>query len=672
VTINETPGIGLKAADEEFTSKFENLPVQTFSVTKDGSATESEIDVISGATQTTEAVVNGVNATLEYWAALKDGVTEGEFKPLAEAEPATDASEVYKVLFADADNFSAYDKSDKAEEILDSAGFTKNSITELISAKNGDEELGHIINVTAHDGFAGDIEFVVGITNDGIITGIEMVTINETPGIGLRAADEEFTSKFVNLPVQSFTVTKDGSTTESEIDVISGATQTTEAVVNGVNAVIEYWNTTIKDSTNTVESIEITDSAHKPVDSTDTMEPVETTDSTDTMEPVETTDSTDTMEPVETTDSTNALETTDSTNALETTDSTNALETTDSDIPPEFKALFADADIFLEDESFNVDDAKKVLDIAGFSKDTIVEVLSATDGDISLGKILRVKAQDGFVDDIEFVIGITNDGIITGVEMVTINETPGIGLKAADKEFTSKFVNLPVQFFTVTKDGSTTESEIDVISGATQTTEAVVNGVNAVIEYWNTTNDSTNTVESIEIIDGTDTIDVTIPPELKALFADANIFLEDGIFNIDDAKKVLDDAGFSEDTIVEVLSATDGDISLGKTLRVKAQDGFVDDIEFVVGITNDGIITGIEMVTINETPGIGLKAADKEFTSKFVNLPVQFFTVTKDGSTTESEIDVISGATQTTEAVVNGVNAAIQYWSTLTGGTINE
>lgn len=150
----------------------------------------------------------------------------------------------YQEVFAEADSFVPYDgfSLEDARVILDEAGYTADSITEVVCANSGDEELGHIITVTAHDGYAGNIVFTMGITLDGNLNGIAILTIAETPGLGMKAAEPEFLDKFSNQPVQVFSVTKTGSASPSEIDAIGGSTITSDAMVNGVNAGLKYWS----------------------------------------------------------------------------------------------------------------------------------------------------------------------------------------------------------------------------------------------------------------------------------------------------------------------------------------------------------------------------------------------------------------------------------------------
>lgn len=149
----------------------------------------------------------------------------------------------YQDVFAEADTFIPYDgfSLEDARAVLDEAGYTADSITEVVTAKNGDDELGHIITVTAHDGYSGNIVFTMGVTLDGNLNGIAILTIAETPGLGMKAAEPEFLGKFANQPVQVFSVTKTGSASPREIDAIGGSTITSNAMVNGVNAGLEYW-----------------------------------------------------------------------------------------------------------------------------------------------------------------------------------------------------------------------------------------------------------------------------------------------------------------------------------------------------------------------------------------------------------------------------------------------
>ena len=59
----------------------------------------------------------------------------------------------------------------------------------------------------------------------------------------MRAKEDEFKNQFSGKKVEHFTYTKSGSSADNEIDAISGATITTNAVTNGVNAGLYYIQT---------------------------------------------------------------------------------------------------------------------------------------------------------------------------------------------------------------------------------------------------------------------------------------------------------------------------------------------------------------------------------------------------------------------------------------------
>ena len=85
-------------------------------------------------------------------------------------------------------------------------------------------------------GFGGEVTMMVGIT-DGTVSGVSVISHTETPGLGAVAAaqnakGEAFRGQFVG---QSGTLV-----IGDQVDAISGATITSNAVVTGVNAALSY------------------------------------------------------------------------------------------------------------------------------------------------------------------------------------------------------------------------------------------------------------------------------------------------------------------------------------------------------------------------------------------------------------------------------------------------
>ena len=146
--------------------------------------------------------------------------------------------EAYKAVFEDADSFEVYDvDADALAANLAENNFNAQTINEIMEAKDASgETIGYALNVTDSEGYGGDIQFTMGIQNDGTLNGISILSISETAGLGMNAKTDAFRNQFKDKNVEQFTLTKTGSTADSEIDALSGATITSTAMVNGVNA----------------------------------------------------------------------------------------------------------------------------------------------------------------------------------------------------------------------------------------------------------------------------------------------------------------------------------------------------------------------------------------------------------------------------------------------------
>lgn len=166
-------------------------------------------------------------------------------EPIA-AQEAKAKQEACKEVFADAASFETTDIVPVDEAAWDSAGFAKESIDEVMSAlDDSGNVLGYVITVTTKEGYGGDIRFAIGVRMDGTMNGMSILSISETAGLGMRA-EEVLKPQFADKNVEKFEYTKNGATSENQIDAISGATITTNAVTNGVNAGLYYFQTELK------------------------------------------------------------------------------------------------------------------------------------------------------------------------------------------------------------------------------------------------------------------------------------------------------------------------------------------------------------------------------------------------------------------------------------------
>ncbi|MCI8835372.1 MAG: RnfABCDGE type electron transport complex subunit G [Ruminococcus sp.] len=161
--------------------------------------------------------------------------------------------EAYKTVLADASSFAVYEAFDGTEagKVLQEAGYESDEIVEVAVAEDASgAEIGYVVTVTSHEGYGGDIQFSVGILSDGTVKGIEILTISETAGLGMKATEPEFKEQFQEKQVEKFAYTKSGEEGDDKIDALSGATITTNAVTNGVNSALVYFQNVLGGSSN--------------------------------------------------------------------------------------------------------------------------------------------------------------------------------------------------------------------------------------------------------------------------------------------------------------------------------------------------------------------------------------------------------------------------------------
>lgn len=158
-------------------------------------------------------------------------------EPIAQQEQLTKERSCQEV-FADTATFeNDTEDLEAATAAMKAAGYEVQTLSEILVAKDASgSSLGYVLSLVDPEGYGGDISFMMGIRLDGTLNGISILSIGETAGLGMNADTDAFKSQFANKKVEKFTFTKTGSTSDSEIDALSGATITTTAMTNGVNA----------------------------------------------------------------------------------------------------------------------------------------------------------------------------------------------------------------------------------------------------------------------------------------------------------------------------------------------------------------------------------------------------------------------------------------------------
>lgn len=122
--------------------------------------------------------------------------------------------------------------------------------------------------------------------------------------------------------------------------------------------------------------------------------------------------------------------------------------------------------------------------------------------------------------------------------------------------------------------------------------------------------------------------------------------------------------GFEDlEIISEVFKCIVDDEVSGYTFKVLPK-GYGGEMNILVGISVEGEITGLKVVGHSETPGLGAKATEESFQNQFAGMSTSTpLTVIKSGTAGDSEVQAITGSTITTQAVTDGVNAALKVFN---------
>lgn len=128
------------------------------------------------------------------------------------------------------------------------------------------------------------------------------------------------------------------------------------------------------------------------------------------------------------------------------------------------------------------------------------------------------------------------------------------------------------------------------------------------------------------------------------------------MFNEYEDTALVDEIKSENEKFVDLLTAVDeSDNQLGYVVRTwSTVPGYGDNMELFVGISPEGKITGINVVTHSETSGLGSRTTEPKFWSQFVG---------KDAGEEITDFDALSGATKSSKSFLSAVNNAISIYS---------
>ncbi len=126
--------------------------------------------------------------------------------------------------------------------LADAAEFTEGKIDEVdyfTGLDESGETVGYVFT-TAAKGYGGDVKVMVGVNADGAVSGVQILELSETPGLGMNATKESFLSQFIGK-ISGITVAKNNPD-KNQIQALTGATITSNATTAAVNQALELYN----------------------------------------------------------------------------------------------------------------------------------------------------------------------------------------------------------------------------------------------------------------------------------------------------------------------------------------------------------------------------------------------------------------------------------------------
>jgi len=117
--------------------------------------------------------------------------------------------------------------------------------TTVYRARQGERKTGLVFMPLSANGYNGKIEIAVGISYDGILTGVRIIEQRESDGLGdnIHQDKSDWINGFdqrslLNTENKAWAVKNDGG----DFDQLSGATISPRAVINAVKNILHYYD----------------------------------------------------------------------------------------------------------------------------------------------------------------------------------------------------------------------------------------------------------------------------------------------------------------------------------------------------------------------------------------------------------------------------------------------
>lgn len=150
-----------------------------------------------------------------------------------------------KITLPKIDQINAEIAAESRKQVLpDAVKFVKENkdgVGEYFVGKNAkDEVVGYVFTCPGtNKGYGGIVEVMTGISKDGKITGVNPITLNETPGLGMNAAKNTFKNQFKDKKGTLEVVKSEPK--DGQIQALTSATITSRAFTSSVNVALENY-----------------------------------------------------------------------------------------------------------------------------------------------------------------------------------------------------------------------------------------------------------------------------------------------------------------------------------------------------------------------------------------------------------------------------------------------
>ncbi len=107
------------------------------------------------------------------------------------------------------------------------------TISSIIGINKDGDLAGYVMNITAN-GYGGPMVILASFTSTGEIIAVQLLTNAETPGLGKKAEDQSYMTKFIGSGDSTPVPVKKSNLTDAQADEISGATVTFSGIAKAL------------------------------------------------------------------------------------------------------------------------------------------------------------------------------------------------------------------------------------------------------------------------------------------------------------------------------------------------------------------------------------------------------------------------------------------------------